>query len=286
MAIFIPALQRLELFQSAHLLPVQPIPAGTYIIPAAPYSNSLLSTIWVKSLDPGASISAVWLDTGPGGGDYPGELIQLGIHPAITTADTSHRANIPRFHNKPFVRLEVTGGEVEAGIYITSTNTFPIDPPYFNKQTFLEAIDKGNANVVLASDGKFYISTGQLDGASNAFITGGALDESDVDLKILKKELVSDGTNQELFNYVVPIDKFWRVRKIKIISRTYASFEVLKNADIIDLGVTGPSESNVVTEFLPYLKLEAETVIKLNFKKNFGPDSDVKTIFHYTEHDI
>lgn len=279
---------RLNLYDSLAILPVQFLAPGTKIIGAAPYSNSLLSTVWVKSLDPGASVLVKWYDIGPGGGEYPGERVYLSEHKAISTADTSDRVIIPRLHNKAYAEIIVTGGNVQMGIYVTAVSTFPLDAPYKNEQDANLLLNGGNANVIYsATDNKWYLVTGMPNGAMNVNVTGGTIIEGNYSPLIFKKRTATTPTiNQTLINETVPAGKEFRIRNAKIITRCYGSFLIYADGDIIGEGYNSPAENNVKYEISPYWPVVEGKVIKVDFIQNYGPIMDVSAYLQVTTQDI
>jgi hypothetical protein len=279
---------RLNLYDSLAILPVQVLAPGTKIVGTAPYSNSLLSTLWVKSLDVGASVLVRYFDIGPGGGEYPGERIYLSEHIEISTADRSDRIIVPRLHNKAFAEIIVSGGNVQMGIYVTAVSTFPLDPPFKNGQNANLSLDGGNGNVVYSpSDNKFYLVTGLSNGAMNVNVTGGTIIEGNYVPLIFKgRTETTPNISQTLINTTVPTGKEFRIRSAKIITRCYGSFLIYANGDIIGEGLTSPAESNAKYDISPYWPVTEGKIIKVDFIQNYGPAMDVSAYLQVTAQDI
>ncbi len=150
---------RLGLYESKPVLPIQALSAGTYVIPMFTEGNSLLSSVYVKTVSVGGSVKVNYYDFGPGNYDLPGERYDLSSHNLLTTADTTDRILVTKLHNKPHIELIVTG-TVEFGIYITVVASFASDLDTNMKlhaQLADLAKDKGLPAVGYNSvDGKFY----------------------------------------------------------------------------------------------------------------------------------
>jgi hypothetical protein len=88
--------------------------------------NSILSSVYVKSIDVGATLSINYYDTTTGD-DGTGERFDLKSHAIITDADAgkTFRIVVPRIHNKPKIEAIIAGGNVEFGVYITVVADFP-----------------------------------------------------------------------------------------------------------------------------------------------------------------
>jgi len=278
---------RLELYSSIHVFPMQTLGAGTHIQAVAPYGNAILSTIWVKAIDPGATIQVKWFDLGPGNGDFPGERIYLGTHILISTADVSDRIIVPRLHNKAFCEVTITGGNVTFGIYASSVADFPQTSPYLDGQVAALANDAGNANVIYdPSDGKFYLMRGS-NGALNVTVVGGTLQETDIDPLIFSfRGLTTPNVSQVLITQTVPTSRLWKLRSCKIISRCYGAFVLKLNSDIIGEGKCSAAENNPVFLLTPYFKANAGDIISVEFIQNFGTAMDLAAYLQTTEEAI
>jgi uncharacterized membrane protein len=278
---------RLNLYQSLAILPVSVLSAGTHYFSVSPSGNSVLSTVWVKTLDLGASVLVKWFDHGPGSGDYPGERVYLEEHLPISTPDTSNRIVVTKIHDKAYAEVIITGGDVELGIYATSVSSFPQDPPYLNGSDANLAFDGGNANVIYNSaDDKFYLVQGQTNGSMNVHVTGGVILEGVYTPKILRGNAeTTPNAWQELIVDWPAATKNWRLRKAVIAARCYGVWQVTANGVIIGEGFTSPAENNVKYEFSPYWIVDSGLIVKVRFKQNYGPVCDVSAFMHLTEQD-
>lgn len=119
-------IQRLQLFETRVLYPLATRGPGTYEQPMHVEGNSLLSSIYVQSSDPGASVTLTYFDTTTG--KDTGEEYFLNAHPPMIGAtNTTNRLLVAGLHNKPVARIVVTGGNVQFGVYITVVSTIAAD---------------------------------------------------------------------------------------------------------------------------------------------------------------
>lgn len=282
-----PKLFRLDLYASLAIQEVAILTPGTHTIAVAPFANSLLSTLWVKSVSSGASVTVRWYDFGPGPGTYPGERVYITSHKTINTDDTSDRIIVPKIHNKAYAEIIITGGNVELGIFVTSVSSFPVDAPFTDGSAFNPTSAAGNANVILdKNDNKFYIQTG-VGGSQNVNITGGTIVESPFDVKILTFQgLTTPNILQTLLSSIVTSGKSWRIRQLKIVCRSYAGFELLVDGVIIGEGKTSPAETNVKYDIFPYWPVNENLPIEVRFIQSNGPISEVSAFLQLTEHDL
>ena len=278
---------RLELYSSIHVFTMQTLGAGTHIQQVAPYGNAILSTVWVKSLDVGASIEVKWFDLGPGDGTFPGERIYLGAHTTINSADVSDRRIIPRLHNKAFCEVIITGGNVTFGIYGSAVADFPQTAPYLDGQAAVLANDGGNAFVIYNPvDGKFYLARGP-NGSLNVNVTGGTLQETDIDPVVFSFRGASTPTiSQTLITQIVPANKLWKLRSCKIISRSYGEFILKLNGAIIGEGKCSQAESNPVHALTPYFKASSGNTVQVEFIQNYGAPMDLAAYLQLTSEAI
>lgn len=275
-------LTRLNLYESMPVIPVQVFDIGSEITQIASYGNSLLATLWVKELDPGASVLVKWYDIGPGSGDFPGEKIYVAQHAVVATSDTSDRRLVPGIHNKVWCEIIVTGGQVTLGIYATSVSSFPQYSPFRDEDLANLGNDSGNPSVLLDRDlGKWFLASGK-EGAANVNITGFDAEVSGIPMVFSYRGL-ADGTSQTVISQIVPPAKNWKIRKLDICSRCYGEFYIVVNGAIIGDGKTSPIETNVSFIFAPYQKVDENLTVEVFFKKNYGPILDVSAYLHLTE---
>jgi hypothetical protein len=278
---------RLELYNSIHVFSMQTLGTGTHIQQVAPYGNAILSTVWAKALDVGASLEVKWFDLGPGDGSFPGERIYLGSHTTITTNDTSDRRIVPRLHNKAFCEVIITGGDVTFGIYASAVADFPQTAPYLDGQVAVLASDGGNAFAIYNPvDGKFYLARGP-DGSLNVNLTGGTLQETDVNPVCFRfRGVTTPNISQVLISETVPVDTLWKLRSCKIISRCYGEFIFKLNSDIIGEGKCSQAESNPTHVLTPYFKANAADIVKVEFIQNYGAQMDLAAYLQLTSEAI
>lgn len=150
---------RLGLYESKPVLAIKQLTAGTYVIPMFVEGNSILSSVYVKSISGGGSVKVNYYDFGPGNNDLPGERYDLSSHNLISTSDYTDRILVTKIHNKPHIEIIITG-TVELGIYITVVAAFASDLETNLKlhgQITDLAKDKGLPSVGYdPGDGKFY----------------------------------------------------------------------------------------------------------------------------------
>lgn len=93
---------------------------GTYVRDFLIQGNCVKSSLFISSIDPGATITAVYTDTTTG--QNLGESILLDTHGPFddtATLPLTDQLSIGGFHNKPKLTITVTGGNVEFGVYTT-----------------------------------------------------------------------------------------------------------------------------------------------------------------------
>jgi hypothetical protein len=170
---------RIGLYEAKTVVPIDIFPAGTYEFwIGQPAGNSLLSTVFVQELDPGASVKINYFDSGPGGGQGPGERIDLEGHTLVTTAPKSERRIITRISNKPKIEIIVTGGEAVLGVHIAVVTDFPQEPALKDGDTADLGVNKGAPIMVLGSDNKWYAWRGD-NGIGQVEIVGSVVANTD-----------------------------------------------------------------------------------------------------------
>lgn len=117
-------LRSLQAFDSESPIPLLKRGIGVYIVPLEIQGNALLSTVFVNSVDPGAYVRVSYYDSTTG--DELGEEHPLVSHKNMNSFG-SDRVTVSRFHNKPKIKAEVFGGDVEFSVYITVIDSTAAD---------------------------------------------------------------------------------------------------------------------------------------------------------------
>lgn len=115
---------RLELYETKPVIPTMTLGPGSYSQRLLCQGNSILSTLFVESVDPGASIEVKYYDFGVG--YTAGERFDLDTHGVLTAPaiNPPNRILITRLHDKPIIEIEITGGNVRFGVYLTVVASF------------------------------------------------------------------------------------------------------------------------------------------------------------------
>ena len=116
---------RLNPFESRAIISLGSIGPGVYLQKLATIGNSLLSTVYVESLDLGASVHVEYFDYGSG--PDAGEIYPLSSH-AVLTSTGSNRIEVFNHHDKPTVKATVSGGTVRFGVYLTVRTSQALPP--------------------------------------------------------------------------------------------------------------------------------------------------------------
>jgi len=111
------ALFRLRPNETVAVKELSATPAGTYYNQLWADGNAIVSTVFVESLDPGASIMVTFEDVGLS--DSPADKVWLGGHEILNTANAISKTSITRFHNKPRIKTVIAGGSVIYGQWVT-----------------------------------------------------------------------------------------------------------------------------------------------------------------------
>lgn len=122
---------RLDEFESQDILPLTVLTPETYQTPLLIQGNSLLSSVYVKSMDAGATLLVNYWDYSAG--DRENERYDLSSHILITPSlldplkGYTNRLTVTRAHNKPVMEAIVSGGNVQFGVFITVVTAFASD---------------------------------------------------------------------------------------------------------------------------------------------------------------
>jgi len=234
--------------------------------------NALLSSVYVKSITPGATLKVNYWDTTTGDEDT-GERFDLASHPIIddTAAGKTFRIIVPRIHNKVLSEVVVTGGAVEFGVYITVVDAVvsEIDSALvFDGTTFVPTTHKA-------------IPTAYYDEASGTLkffrVLDGALvvtTENGIPKTLAIAGTFTDNTVQDLLAATVPAGKKWQILSASLSTRAYTNFKLYSNAVLQGGGFTGAAESNVRIALDEKPEAVAGQEVKIAGQKTGGPNND------------
>lgn len=172
-------------------------------------ANSLLSSVFLKSADAGATVTVKYYQT-TGGTTDEGEKQELGnTHKVLTVADVgaTNTVLISRIHNKPFVEVTVTGGLAEFSVYVTAvtTSASDIDSALHNEGDAIDLVsDRGLPNVCYDEDAgvwRFIRCTSEGIKVSGTF-------RNEIDDREFGTATVAWGTSANLITYTPTADTF------------------------------------------------------------------------------
>jgi hypothetical protein len=117
---------RLNQFQTSIAIPLESYVSDTYERRLTLSGNSLLSTVYVTAMDPGATLQVNYWEYTTG--ELTGERRDIAEHPLISAGDfstiTPHIKIVAPFHREPQLEAIVTGGNVEFSVYLTCLTSF------------------------------------------------------------------------------------------------------------------------------------------------------------------
>jgi len=270
----IPTTINLDQFETNNIFKLESRAAGTYQSKMAIRGNSLLSSVFVQSIDPGATLQVNYYDTTTGT-DALSERFDLVGHDLITDADVgkTFRVTVSRIHNKPQIEAIVTGGNVVFGVYITVVSSFVTDldnalvrdgdifEPLINKGIpfvclnrttntlhFAECTDNG-----LKVDGTF---TAVEEG--NPFFASGS-------------ETSIPGAVINVVSFTVPAGVTRKIKRLNITTSASGDFSLLVGGSEIDGGVFYEARKNIELKLDPSYPISAGTLVELKFTAEAEP---------------
>jgi len=248
------------------LLPLELRGPGTYRVKIDCRVNSLLSTLYIKAKDAGATVSASYYDFTTDGDGL--EKNFLRSHLPIVGAPGSDKLIVVRHHDKPYLEVTIAGGDAEVSVYGTGIGAFASEMSqalYLDGQAANLVIDK-------AAGQAFYNPvTGNWEFAR---IYNGGL----ITTPFWETNLVTDwnqdffgvttpGVEQTLWNVTVPVGKIANLSKLVVTCRSHGSYKlILDDTTVIAGGRTSPADPNAAfPPWKPFRKIAAGVNIKLLF---------------------
>jgi hypothetical protein len=256
---------------------------GTYLKTSRIQGNSILSSLFIKSLDPGASVTINYFDNTTG--DLFGERYDLESHGTQTVAGSTDRITVTRIHNKPICEAIVAGGNAEFGVYITVVSSFASE------------LDRA-----LVNEGQLAVPSNQgipvvcYDESTNKFFflrcTDGKISVSDVlgSPGVFAGSFVSTpGFLQTPFSVTVPGGKKYHLVRNRLVCRSHSSYEILIDGSAVGSGATGPGYPVDDLQFHPINSVaNAGQLIEIQFKTlvGGGPVIGVDYQLRYSSEDV
>lgn len=241
--------------------------------------NSLLSSVFVISGDPGASVKVKYFDTTTG--DTLIERYDLDDeHPDVAVADApvTDRRLVSKIHNKPVMEAIVTGGNVTFGVYVTVVQSFATDLDaalQLDDQIADLDVDKGMPMMVYDDDAnKFFMLRGENGVIPVSFSEAGdPVHETFIGL-------TTPGIEQTLITSVVPAGKLRKITKVVVTGRHPGSYTLEDGSDIIASGRIGPANLESRFTYEPRIERTAGTTLTLKFTALPGtPSSCIEAFF-------
>lgn len=263
-------------FDTDTLSPLGVRGAGTDKILLKISGNSILSSVFIKSISVGATLDVKYYQT-TGATEDDGEKQALNSHAQFTPADNgiTNTILVTRVHNKPFLEVTVTGGTAEYAIYATVLSEAASD---------IDSALKKDGQVADLSDDKG-LPIMCYDETDNEYhfircedgVIPVSQSEAGDPVHLTAKTTTTPNTPQDLITSVIPAGKTRKMSKIIVVCRSHSSYIVRDNSDIIASGRTGPANTTDVFEWSPRRSVAAGRTLKVTFTAMSGtPSVDVE----------
>jgi len=266
----------LNQYQTQTLFPLESRAAGTYTRKMLVEGNSLLSSVFIESGDPGASVEVKYYDFTTG--TIASERYDLtDSHPVISVNDSpiTDRRLVSRIHNKPVVEAIVTGGSVKFGLYVTVVASFATD-----LDSALQ-LDGEVANVLVDKGMPFMC----YDEAQNKFhfvrcengVIPVGISEAGESIHLAYQGVTTPGIEQTIITSTVAAGIERKLTKISVTGRHPVTYKLDNGSDIIASGRIGPAKLVDIFRWEPRYTLSAGATLSLKITALSGsPASDIE----------
>ena len=231
MATRIQPVQQMKLYDSRDVVTLQTFTPGVYFQQLETQGNSILSTVFVSTLSVGANVKVEYIESGAGTDE--GESIPLEEHPLLTTAPQSSKILVTRMHNKPYIKITVTGGNARVGVYVTVVASFASELDsalLFEGEPFLENVIKGlmiagvdddtdSVQFMRFKNGKLQVDIGQSNSGAS--------------LNLFEEDSIAGGTTADVLTYTVPVGKILTLSAIECDGENIATYRVKRGSNTI-----------------------------------------------------
>lgn len=254
--------------QTQILLKNESRPAGVYRQEMLIEGNSLLSSLFIESGDPGATVEVKYYDTTTG--VYPTERFDLNSHPVFlgTSGPRTDRRLISRIHNKPVYEVTVVGGNVTFGLYgtVVSTTATDLDNALQLDGEIADlSLDKGMPIICYDEvQNKFFFLRGR-----NGIIPV-AFGEDGIPVRLNVYDVTTPSVIQDLIVDTIPLGYIRKISNVRVSCRAHTEWELTyddgSGPEILAGGFTCPMTPNDRIDFNPRAIIPSEAEIKLSFK--------------------
>ena len=243
---------------------------GTYVKQIQPAGNSLLSSLFIKSMPAGATIKVNYFDTTTGTREI-GERFELTGHDLLSGPLTleTRRIIITKIHNKAFCEVIITGAPVEFGVYATVISAFASDldaalitdgqafDPINSKAMPFACLDKSTDTLgfVTCKDGGLVVST-----------SAGLIKS------IYNETLTAPSSTVDILTATVPSNKKYLIKSANCSTNHPGTLKVFLNGTKIASGRSRPGNPNV-NIMLSDIEAASNDIIKLSYTAQSFPSA-------------
>jgi hypothetical protein len=263
---------KLKTFDTQNFLLLETRPPGTYTVLLEVQGNSILSTLYIKALDGGATVKANYYEDTLGG--LTGERKELPGHPLQTVASSNpSKVTITPFHNSPALEVIVTGGNAEFSVRGTAVNSFATDLDSaltFDNGDF--DIDENKAVPIACLDEAtsklFFLRCNNGALVSDPIYAGDAV-------YVDGMEISTPLTEQTLASFTVAVGKTRLLGVIKVSGFRSGTWIADIDSAIIASGRTSAGQPDSFIEFIPRRIISSTETFNLKYTGLSGPASNV-----------
>ena len=211
-------------------------PPGVYNVLTRVIADGVVSSLFVKHVDPGATLSIEYWEATTGHSD--GEHVSLGSHPLVddtTPLLYTNKKCFSKLHSNLRIEATVTGGNVTFGILQSANNISILDEFFANNNSI---------PVSLATLGTPYYLTG----SANSI----------------------DSTKVEILGFTVPMGVTRNLTQVVGVAceEGIFSLEDVNSGEILSQMITTPSNSTIPFKFDPARSISPGAAVKLYFTAN------------------
>lgn len=260
-------LQSTEIFPLSDLSGLISRSAGVYTRKMLIEGNAFLSTVFIESIDVGASVEVKYYDFTTG--KIVSERFDLTSHSSISSAG-SERIVVTRIHNKPICEVTVLNGSARFGVYITavSYSASDIDNALkFNEQDVSLSLDKALPEALYDPvTNKWYFAQSDKGIQIVKVIDSGETAGTPIFPSFVG--ITDPGVTQNLISDTVSAGKTRLIRQVIVSCSAYGEYEILADGAIIGSGITSPSNPKDIFPFDPNFPVPSGKTIEVKFRSS------------------
>lgn len=238
---------------------------GEYIRETRIQGNAILSTLYIESIDPGATVLVQYFENTTA--EFDGEELFLAEHPLQSAAgNPPSKIAVSRIHNKPICKVTVSGGNAIFGVYATvvSSTASDIDDALVQDGEDFDQEDTQGMPMACYDPEQDKMFLLRCQGGAIPIV----IEEVGDPVHLTAETDTVPGVIEQILVTTVPVGKERRVSQVLVRCRSYICWTVKHNGDIIGSGRTSPLNEESRFNWDPRFAANSGDTFVIEYRQN------------------